>query len=193
MFSFIFFFAITTKVSASEGKFELESTTRDNFRCYAFSNFLENRKYRVGISCRNLIYPPEEELFSYILWANSLADNKPIKLGSLGIGKASFDTGKPFDQLYVTIEKNKSVRQPTGTVVMRGNLQRIEFLESAQTPTPTAEAGEEETVDEMAQEEEQPLSTRDKLLIGLRRAGLIAFFALVALVGLIFVVSRSRG
>jgi len=195
--SFVFLFSVVNKVKASEGTFELESTTRDSFRCFAASLLLENRKYKVIITCRNLIYPPNEELFSYMLWANSASDDKNIKLGSLGIGKATFDTNKSFNRLFVTIEKDKKVRNPSGEIVMTGNLQKLEFLENIQSPTPTDESIDGEEVDEETQEKqdepEQPLSTREKLLTGLRRAGLIAFFALVALIGLIFVVSRSRG
>jgi hypothetical protein len=188
------FFAIATKVTASEGIFELESTTRDSFRCFVASLLLENRKYKVIITCRNLIYPPNEELFSYMLWANSATDNKTVRLGSLGIGKATFDTNKAFNHLFVTIEKDKKVKTPTGTVVMKGDLQKLDFLESAQTSTPTEELADENGAEEeMQEEEQQPLSTRDKLLTGLKRAGLIAFIALVTLIGLIFVVSRSRG
>jgi hypothetical protein len=194
LLSFVFLFVVAGKVMASEGTFEMESTTRDNFRCFAASLLLENRKYKIIITCRNLIYPPNEELFTYMLWANSAADDKNIKLGSLGIGKATFDTTKPFNRLFVTIEKDKRVRSPSGEIVMSGNLKKLEFLENIQSPTPTTEAEGDEVEEEVASDEpEQPLSTRDKLLTGLRRAGLIAFFALVALIGLIFVVSRSRG
>jgi len=192
--SVVLLFAFAKRVAASEGTFELESTTRDSYRCFAASLLLESRKYKVVITCRNLIYPPNEELFSYLLWTNTTADNKTIKLGSLGIGKATFDTNKSFNQLFVTIEKDKNARAPSGTVVMRGNLQKLEFLENIQSPTPTEEGASEETAQDIQEEEEQqPLSTRDKLLTGLKRAGLIAFFALVALIGLVFVVSRSRG
>lgn len=192
--SFSLFFVFAKRANASEGIFELESTTRDSFRCFAASLLLENRKYKVIITCRNLIYPPNEELFSYILWANSTAGNKNVKLGSLGIGKATFDTNKAFNRLFVTVEKDKKAKTPTGTIVMRGDLQKLDFLENIQSPTPTEELTDEEAVsEEMQEEDQQPLSTRDKLLTGLRRAGLIAFFALVGLIGLIFVVSRSRG
>jgi len=191
--SLVMFFVLVKKVSASEGTFELESNTRDNFRCFAASLLLENRKYKVIITCRNLLYPPNEELFSYILWANSFTDNKQVKLGSLGIGKATFDTNKPFNHLYVTVEKDKKAKSPSGTIVMQGDLQKLSFLENIQSPTPTEEVDEEEIMKDETQKEEQPLSTKDKLLTGLRRAGLIAFVALVALIGLIFVVSRARG
>lgn len=193
--SFVFLFTVAKKVVASEGTFELKSTTRDSFRCFAASLLLENRKYKIIVTCRNLIYPPNEELFSYMLWANSSSDNKTVKLGSLGIGKATFDTNKSFNQLFVTVEKDKKARTPTGDVVMRGDLKKLEFLENIQSPTPTEESTDsEEAVDEQGQKDEKkPLSTREKLFTGLRRAGLIAFFALVALIGLIFVISRSRG
>jgi hypothetical protein len=191
--SFVLLLAVANKVKASEGTFVIKSTTRDNFECYAFSFLLENRKYHIGITCRNLIYPPNEELFSYMLWANSATDNKTIKLGSLGIGKATFDTNKPFNQLFVTVEKDKKASKPVGAVVMRGDLQKLPFSEGVQSPTPTEGLIDEEIDGGAQEEQEQPLSTREKLLTGLRRAGLIAFFALVALIGLIFVVSRSRG
>ena len=77
---------------------------------------------------------------------------------------------------------------------MKGEIKEVEFLEEAATPTPTP-AEEEEAVSEEEKVEApvQALSTRQKLLLALRRAGIAALVALVAIIGLIFVVTRSRG
>jgi hypothetical protein len=183
---------LAKSVSASEGIFKMGSTTGENYRCYATSVLLENRSYRILLSCRNLLYPAGTDIFFYVLWANPIEGNKQIKLGSVDFGKGLFNTKTPFNRLYVTIEKNKSVREPAGITVMSGNFEPIEFLRSSPTPTPTPQEGEEGEVTGTTTPQ-QELSTRDKLLIGLRRAGLVALFALIALIGLIFVVTRSRG
>jgi hypothetical protein len=73
---------------------------------------------------------------------------------------------------------------------MRGNLTVIDFLDRPSPPTPTPAP---EEIDELIDEEEEELTTRQRLALGLRRAGLVALVALVALIGLIFVITRSRG
>lgn len=189
--SVLVFFVST--VSASEGIFKMGSTTGEDYRCYATSVLLENRTFRILLSCRNLIYPADTDIFFYVLWASPVQGTKQIRLGSVDFGKGLFSTKTAFNRLYVTIEKNKSVREPTGITVMQGNLEEIEFLKSSPTPTPTPQEGKEGEPTGTPEEQQQELSTRDKLLIGLRRAGLVALFALIALIGLIFVVTRSRG
>lgn len=124
------------------------------------------------------------------MWATPADGGKQIKLGPLGFGKGSFQTNKPFTQLFVTVEKNKQAVSPSGPIVMSGSLEKIDFLE--ESPTPTPKGFREEEVEKPKEEEKKPLSTREKLAIGLKRAGIIALFALIALIGLIFAVTRAR-
>lgn len=181
------FFSVVTRVSASEGTFELRSTSGEDTRCFVASLQMQDLNYRILASCRNLIYPASENIFSYMLWATPSEGGNPIKLGPLGFGKAEFKTNKAFSELYVTTEQNPNTRTPAGTIVMRGILQPISFLERATTPTPAPQGQREETPSA------QGTSTTDKLLLGLKRAGLVSLLALVAVIALVFVVTRGRG
>ena len=189
----LLFFAKTLK--ASEGVIEIVSTTDDVYRCWASSVRMQNQEFRIPFTCRNLIYPANDNVFNYVAWATPQNGGETIKLGALGLGRGEFRTKKAFANLFVTTERSKDVKTPQGTVVMRGNVESIEpfFQEGpTATPTPSTEGGEEELQQE---EPEQPseLTTSQKFLLALRRAGVAALIALVALVGLIFVVTRSRG
>jgi succinate dehydrogenase/fumarate reductase flavoprotein subunit len=79
---------------------------------------------------------------------------------------------------------------------MRGNVQRITFLDRETTPTPNPSgtiaqsnnAGEEVTPTPVTGQ-----STGEKLMTALRRAGLAAFLAFLALIGLVFAITKARG
>lgn len=186
LFIFVFAFLFPNLVKASEGTIELRSTTADDYRCFAASLKMQDGTYHIPISCRDLIYPAGPDIFSYVVWANLVGGGNPLRLGSLGFGKAEFKTKTAFTTLFVTTETSSKTKTPQGQVVMRGVVQPITFLERPTTPTPAPEG------EEVAAPEVQKLSTRERLLLGLRRAGLAALLALVALVGLVFVLTRGR-
>lgn len=177
---------------ASEGTVELRSSNDQDYRCFVASLLMENSKYKVLVSCRDLIYPPQPDLFTYIMWATPLGGVKAVKLGELGVGKADFETKDAFSNLFVTVEQNRNARTPSGQVVMSGNVQGISFLDRPTTPTPTPEgvAGEEEKPEEIVKAGQ--LSTKDKLILAMKRAGIIVFLGLVAVIGLIFVLTRPK-
>lgn len=179
------------KSTASEGTVELVSTTDVDYRCFVASIRMQGGQFRMPFSCRNIEYPVDDNVFYYIMWANPVNGGDPVKLGELNRGKGEFRKNTVFSSLFVTTENKRDVRQPQGEVVMRGDIQPINFLIEAPEPTPTPE----ETPPEEQPEEEQPqeMSTRDKLFLALRRAGIAALLALVTLVGLVFVITRSRG
>lgn len=190
-FVFAAIFLITKSAYALEGTAELRSTNKADYRCFASSLQMQDRKYNILVSCRDLIYPAEGQLFSYILWTIPTDGSSAIKLGELGKGKANFKTDIPFSSLFATTEFDNRTNVPEGNVVMTGNLQGISFLDRPTTPTPKPEGGEE--VEEVQITPlVQELSTRDKLFQGLRRAGIVSFFALAALIGLVFVITRAR-
>jgi hypothetical protein len=171
---------------ASEGLIELRSTTGEDYRCHA-SSYNIGGVFRIPTSCRDLIYPAGPNIFTYVVWANPRAGGNPVKLGSLGFGTAEFKTKTAFTDLFVTTESSGKVKTPTGRVVMRGSVQQITFLERPTTPTPVPEGEEMEEKVEM-----QKLSTRERLILGLRRAGLAVLLALVTVIGLVFVLTRAR-
>lgn len=183
---------IATKVSASEGIFEIRSTTREPYRCFASSILMQDLNYSISISCRDLIYPAGNTIFTYVLWAQPVEAGNPRRLGELGYGRLATRWNVPFNQLFVTTEQDAGVGKPTGPVVMRGNLQQITFLDRATTPTPTtvgeAPAGTEDITPSQA-----PASTGAKLVTALRRAGLAALLALLAVIGLVFAITRTKG
>jgi len=183
----IVLFFSATRTHASEGTFELRSTGAEDTRCFVASLLMQDFNFRILVSCRDLIYPAGDDIFSYMLWATPKEGGAPIKLGQLAYGKAEFRTNKAFTNLFVTTERNANTKTPSSNVVMRGTLHSITFLERPTTPTP-APPGQE------GQEAEaQTLSTRERLVAGLKRAGLVSLIALVAVIGLVFVVTRGRG
>lgn len=195
LFLFLFIFSIKL-IDASEGTFELRSTVGQESRCFAASLLMQDRAYTILITCRDLIYPAEFDLTNYILWAQPIDGSKAVNLGQLGYGKATVRTTKAFSSLFVTTEGNPGVREPAGKLVMKGNNIPVTFLESPTSPTlsPEAEEGKEtEGEAEKDVSETKNLSTKEKLFLALRRAGIAALLALVALIGLIFVVTRARG
>lgn len=175
---------------ASEGTVELRSTNNQDYRCFASSLLMENSKYKVLVSCRDLIYPPQLDIFSYIMWGNPISSSRPVRLGALGVGKASFETKNAFSRLYVTIEQNKNTRSPSDQIVMTGNVQRIAFLDRPTTPTPTLEGAEETEVE--ITPAGQATSLREKVALAFKRAGIIVFLGLVAIIGLVFVLTRPK-
>ena len=138
---------LASPLRASEGTAELKSIKGETMRCFATSILMENYEYQVSLSCRDLIYPPKPDAFSYILWATPTQNDKPLNIGELGIGKGNFKTKTAFSKLFVTIESDMRTRAPEGEIVMEGNIQSISFLdkqEEIKTPaeqakiTPTA-------------------------------------------------------
>jgi hypothetical protein len=196
-FSVIAFFLMPNLTKANEGIIEIISTTDDVYRCWASSVRMQNQEYRIPFTCRNLIYPADDNVFNYVMWATPQNGGDTIKLGALGLGRGVFSTKRPFTNIFVTTERTRDVKTPQGNVVMRGNVESIEpFFQEGPTATPTPTPEGEEGGQEVGEgEEEQPqeLTTREKFLLALRRAGIAALIALVALIGLIFVVTRSRG
>jgi hypothetical protein len=179
-------------VSASEGTFELRSTNQNTYRCFAASLQMQNLMYQVTVSCREIVYPVDETIYSYILWANPVDGSKPVKLGPINLGKAEFSVKPPFDSLFITNEQNPGVKDPTGDVVMKGSIKPITFLEKPGTPAPTEQPGQKGTTSPQ-KSTTNTQSLRDKLLTGLKRAGLASALALVAILGLVFVLTRPRG
>lgn len=172
---------------ASEGTIELRSTTGESYRCYAASIQMIDLNYTIPITCRDLLYPAGEDIFTYLVWATPINGGKPIKLGALGLGRATFKTKAKFSSLFVTTEKNSKTKTPSGTIVMRGDVKKITFLEGSKTP-----GLEEESVFEKEATPSPTPSTRERLVAGLKRAAVVSVLALGALIGLVFVLTRKR-
>ena len=148
---FLFFLIFSTKTTrASDGTFEMRSTTGNESRCYASSLLMQDWNYTVLVSCRDLIYPAEFGITNYVLWAQPTDGSSLMNLGQLGYGKVTFRTNKAFSSLFVTAEGNPGTREPTGSVVMRGNLNPVTFLDRPTSPTPTEEGKEGDKTKDVA-------------------------------------------
>jgi len=191
IFFILSFFVYVKPSFASEGTVEMRSTTNEDYRCWVASIRMQNQIYSILVGCQNLLYPAGENIYSYVVWATPKEDDKPIKLGQLGYGKAQFQSKTPFSAVYVTTEVNPNVRAPEGPVVMRGQVETIRFLENPTTPTPTPTSTKEEE-QKKAEETTQGKSLRERFALGLKRAGLAAVLAIVAIIGLVYILTRPR-
>lgn len=176
-FAAMLFFLAASSVRASEGSVELVSTSGQNSRCFANSVLMRDFNFTIVVNCRDLLYPPAPDLFSYLLWATASKDGKAIKLGELGVGKAEFRTPVAFSNLFVTPERDANVNSPTGPVVMQGAVQPVGFLEGApapelQQPTPTPTPKVTSAGGDLAARIRRALLT---LFIGIFTLGIVAF------------------
>ncbi len=192
LISVIFVFALFSVVkpaSASEGTVELRSATTNSYRCFVASVQMIDLKYRVLVTCRDLLYPAGDDIFTYMLWGTPVSGKSAIKFGELGLGRAEFRIKTAFSNLFVTTEKNAKTKEPTGPVIMKGNVKRIAFLDN-KVSAPAEE--EIDAPDEVVASPSPTLSTKDRLVAGLRKAGVASLLALVAVFGLVFVLTRGR-
>lgn len=192
---FVLFGFSVVVARASEGVTELRSTTGEPYRCIAESHQAQDRKYKVLVTCRDLIYPADSDVFAYVMWANPIKEGKIIKMGKLDFGKKLFEVGRAYSSIFVTTEEKPGVETPKGEIVMQGSVQSRLFLDGPTTPTPTPEEEviEEETPEETMQQEEAKPSTRGRLSTGLRRASLIiVVILLIGAVAALFVILRSK-
>jgi hypothetical protein len=197
-FSISLFLFSVVSVKASEGVFYLRPTNKEAYRCWAASLYMPTSKYRLLVGCVDLIYPPQfPQLYkSYVLWSVPTAGGKAVRLGELAGGKAQFEVQKSFSSLFVTVEPNATPLAPSKNIVMQGSLEPIVFLQKPTSPTPSPKpevTTVKSTNETTSPQEVSSMTTKDKLILALRRAGIAAGVALVAIIGLIFVVSKSRG
>lgn len=187
-------------VRASEGVTELRSTTEKEYRCVVDSHQAQDRSYRLLVTCRDLIYPSDANVFGYVMWANPLNEGEIIRLGQLQYGKKLFNPKRPFTSIFVTTEPNPSVKTPKGPVVMQGSTVPRAFLDTPTSPTPTPE-GEEVIEEESSETEgkengeegEEAPSTKSRFGTALSRASAIgAVILLIGSVIALIVILRSK-
>jgi hypothetical protein len=152
---------------------------------------MQDLNYKIIFSCRNIVFPVDETIYSYILWANPEGGGNAFKIGPISLGRGEYKVKPAFTSLFITAEQNPNVKNPAGKVVMKGSIKPITFLEKeitsgeesnenvgAASPTPTPQT--------------QKPSIRDRILSGLKRAGLATGLALVTILGLVFVLTRPK-
>jgi hypothetical protein len=150
----VVFLGIASPVKASEGVVELNNTVGESSRCFAASILMSDYTYRILMSCRDLVYPVGENVLKYYVYAVPREGKKDVRLGDLGLGKAQFNSRGAFYSLYVVREKaaigTQKVQQ---TVIMKGNVSKIKFLDSGVgqevgptiAPSPTPEKAQQAT------------------------------------------------
>lgn len=173
-----------SKIRASEGEFELKNQVGEDARCWAASVLMQDLKYQVLVSCRDILYPGGIEVFSYVMWA-SQPDGGVTKLGTLDLGKVQFNTKTPFVNLYVTKEVDSKTRSPQGAIVMSGGLQRIPLLDNPNLAV-------DETNELGAPEVSPTPSPRPKTATNFFRVGGIVAFGLIFFVILLILVITRR-
>lgn len=145
IFVVIVFLTIRSSASASEGAAFLAGPETDA-QCFAVSVLTAPAEYRILITCRGLITPPQTETLFYIAWAKkapaTASRGAYIFLGGISSGKLSARARDPFDEVIITAQKENSPAAPDlENIAVKGMIQPIEFRGTAGTisnPAPTA-------------------------------------------------------
>jgi len=171
-------------VKATEGEIELSSTVGEATKCYAASVLMRDLFYNIVMSCRDLKYPANPDLFIYLVWATPSAGGKAVKLGDLGVGKAFFRTKTTFTNIFVTQENNVGAPTPSRNVSLYGDVKSLEFLRLPSTPTPIPDASQT-----TASPLPIPPEPKETIFSALKKAGLI-FGGVVVLIVLVVIITR---
>ncbi len=175
------------KALASEGDFDLTNKIGTDATCSGWGQFMQDLRYHMLISCRNITYPGGVEVVNYVLWATPLSGGNAVRIGELGLGKGQFTTKDAYSSLFVTIERDKGVRTPTGQVVMQGNVTARPNLVGKGTTQPTGQ-----NTTPTGAPTASPIATA-KPQSGIARfltGGIIAFIALFAIIFVLFIITR---
>ena len=132
------------RVGASEGTAEIYSLRGRPERCFLASILMQDGKYKVMISCRDLIFPPDQGVYGYVLWAYPADGGDPVKLGSIGVGKGLYTMPVSFSGVYVSEDKpvvRQGVKRIFPDPLMRGTMEALAIWTSDRVslPTPTLE------------------------------------------------------
>lgn len=177
IFILLFLLGVPSPAQASQGVIELKTTVGQRSRCLVDSVLMSDLNFTLLFNCRDLIYPPEPTLFSYVVWATPTSGEKPILLGELGTGKTEFRSAQAFSELFVTTEPTLGVQSPSDRTVMRGTVRQVEFLDGPViTPTPTPEGEQPTPTPTKAPGRGEEIATR------IRQTAIIILVALFALV-----------
>ncbi|HJZ06277.1 hypothetical protein A2634_02395 [Candidatus Amesbacteria bacterium RIFCSPHIGHO2_01_FULL_48_32] len=135
---------MATGVGASEGTADIFSLRGRRERCFLASVLMPSGNYKVIMSCRDMIFPPEQFVYGYAVWINPVEGGDPIKLGSLGVGKGEYGTKKAFSSVYIS-EDRPIVREGTRKIfppaLMQGEMKPLNIWASDVIAEPTATPG----------------------------------------------------
>ncbi len=186
-FAVVLIFGGSAAASASEGTFDLRNRVGEDARCTAYSGIMADSNYNILLLCQDILYPGDSRtIVNYVVWASPSAGGNPVRLGTVGLGRAIFKTKTQFSTLFVTIESSANPRTPSTEVVMQGSVQPNEFLYG---PAPTPEAGEE--LSESATPTPEVASAPRNLGRIFAAGGILAFIAIFGVILVIFVITRK--
>lgn len=126
--------------AASEGTALLTGSA--DSRCFFASVLVDENRYKIVASCRNLTVPPESETLFYRLWGKRLGASAPTPgvrasafgrgayfgLGDITSGKLSSDSREPFDEVLITAEKENNPSNPSlDKIILSGSIQPIDY------------------------------------------------------------------
>src|SRR5689334_16200519 len=111
---------LTKSVKASEGWIDLTNRVNTQARCTVFSVFEQDLNYHMLFTCRDITYPGGVEVVNYIMWATPTSGTAPVRIGELGLGKGDLRTTTSFSNLFVTVERDRNTRTPSGQTIMQG-------------------------------------------------------------------------
>jgi len=195
-----FFIALTLflvfpkTAQASEGTAQLTPTIENGPTCFVASVFMEKSDYKLLVTCRNLVYPTQQNTSHYILWGIAKNSGKNLKFGTLGFGKAEFSTKTEFSQLFVTVENNSRVRQPSSFVVARGFIKPLSA--SSQSSKEEKETTPPENFGKIL-EQPTPVPTlapsKSGLFSGIGKVGIFVAAGIFIFLILLAFLTRSRG
>ena len=144
LYSLIHLFITPAAIFASEGAALLSGPTAA--RCYFASVLIDENRYKIIASCRDLTVPPESETLFYRLWAKRLGAAAPppaggpgtktsafgrdpyLSLGDITSGKLAGDARDPFDEILITAEKESNPSNPNlDKIILSGLVQPIDY------------------------------------------------------------------
>lgn len=174
----------TSDSFASEGEIYLTNTEGSDAECRAFSVLMTSMEYQILMTCRNLTYPGDVNLFNYVAWAEPSDGGSPERLGTLGVGKVEFETDQPFSRLFVTRESGNRPRTPSASQIMSGRVESLDFS-TVNQPQPE---------DPQAQDTPQPTPSAQpsrNIFSRIFEPGrIIIFVGVVLLIVLVFILTR---
>ena len=181
----LFFLVLPSNVDASERHYKLKNLVGESARCEVDAILMPNQEYQMLIGCRDIVYPGGESIFSYALWGNPEAGGNPVYLDTLGVGKITVETRTAFSSMFVTRETTNKPRNPVGTIVMQGSLERSDFLDNPNAvQLPASELGEPEV-------SPTPTIVQGRSVNIAQIGGVVGFFLLFGIILMIFYITRK--
>lgn len=189
LFGFLALFLVVSRVFASDGTLDIVNRVGADARCWASTVLMQDQNYKVLLSCRDITYPGGNEVFYYVVWSNPASGGNPERLGSLGLGKAEFQTRNEFVSMFITKEKSANANTPSGTIVMQGGLKPVSLLQEVGKDTATnsgSSTSSDQTVEMTPLPTAQPRTGIAKFLT----SGILAVVGLGGLIFVVFIITK---